>query len=156
MSAPGPDTLLAVDGVHFGYGRRPVLRGAALEVERGELVALLGTNGSGKTTLLRLIAGTLTPDAGEVRFDGRAVVEWRRAALARRVAVLPQSARARSALVGFRSTSVSRSTTTGVSSAPTPSWRSRASAPPSLSRSTNRWGSRFRAANSSSRLVSWE
>ena len=90
MSMPGPDPLLAVDGVHFGYGRRSVLRGAALDVERGELVALLGTNGSGKTTLLRLIAGTLTPGAGEVRFDGRAVVDWRRAALARRVAVLPQ------------------------------------------------------------------
>ncbi len=90
MSTPRRDALLAVDGVHFDYGRRSVLRGAALRVERGELVALLGTNGSGKTTLLRLIAGTLTPDAGEVRFHGRAVVEWRRAALARHVAVLPQ------------------------------------------------------------------
>lgn len=90
MSAQPPAELLRVDDVHFSYGRRSVLRGVGLSVERGEMVVLLGTNGSGKTTLLRLIAGTIWPDAGEVRFDGRAVVEWRRAALARRVAVLPQ------------------------------------------------------------------
>lgn len=82
--------LLAAQDVHFAYGQRPVLRGVNLTIEPGELVALLGTNGSGKTTLLRLIAGTLRPDAGEVRFDGRSVGAWRRDALARRVAVLPQ------------------------------------------------------------------
>jgi iron complex transport system ATP-binding protein len=71
-------------------GRREVLRGVDLALGRGELVALLGTNGSGKTTLLRTFAGTLSPDGGTVSFDGRAVGTWRRDALARRVAVLPQ------------------------------------------------------------------
>ena len=71
-------------------GRREVLRGVDLALGSGELVALLGTNGSGKTTLLRTFAGTLAPDRGEVTFDGRAVGSWRRAAIARRVAVLPQ------------------------------------------------------------------
>jgi iron complex transport system ATP-binding protein len=82
--------LLTVEGVHFGYGRRSVLRGVDLSLQRGELVALLGTNGSGKTTLLRLVAGTLAPDAGQVRFGGRSLTAWRRNELARRVAVLPQ------------------------------------------------------------------
>ncbi len=73
-----------------GGGRREVLRGVDLALEAGELVALLGTNGSGKTTLLRCLAGTLTPSGGEISFDGRPLAGWRRDALARRVAVLPQ------------------------------------------------------------------
>lgn len=83
-------TLLDIRGVAFAYGARRVLAGIDLALRPGELVALLGTNGSGKTTLLRLIAGTLRPAAGVIEFDGRPVTEWRREALARRVAVLPQ------------------------------------------------------------------
>ena len=71
--------------------RRPVLRGLRLRVGEGEMVALVGPNGSGKTTLLRAIAGTLPRDAGRVELFGRAVERWSRTALARRVAVLPQS-----------------------------------------------------------------
>jgi len=71
--------------------RRAVLRGLDLVVEEGELVALLGPNGSGKTTLLRAIAGTLLRDAGRVSLFGRDLDLWSRVALARRVAVLPQT-----------------------------------------------------------------
>jgi iron complex transport system ATP-binding protein len=67
-----------------------VLRGIDLALRRGELVALLGTNGSGKTTLLRTFAGTLAAERGTVSFDGRDLRGWRRDALARRIAVLPQ------------------------------------------------------------------
>lgn len=70
--------------------RREVLRGVDLALTRGDLVALLGPNGSGKTTLLRLLTGQLRPDRGEATVDGRPVRAWRRDALARRVAVLPQ------------------------------------------------------------------
>ena len=89
------EPLSAVDGVSFGYPlaagmRREVLRDCTLDLARGELVALVGTNGSGKTTLLRLLAGSLAPDRGHVRFEGRPLSEWRRVELARRVTVLPQ------------------------------------------------------------------
>jgi iron complex transport system ATP-binding protein len=73
-----------------GGARREVLRGVDLALTRGELVALLGTNGSGKTTLLRTFSGALAPERGTATFDGRPVGEWRRQALAQRVAVLPQ------------------------------------------------------------------
>ena len=88
--------IVEVASLHVSYEaeggeRRHVLRGLDLTVEAGELLALLGPNGSGKTTLLRAIAGTLPRDAGRVALFGRDLAEWPRVALARRVAVLPQS-----------------------------------------------------------------
>jgi branched-chain amino acid transport system ATP-binding protein len=62
--------MLEVADLSFSYGRARVLRGVSLSVERGELVALLGSNGAGKTTLLENVSGLLTPDAGRVSFDG--------------------------------------------------------------------------------------
>jgi iron complex transport system ATP-binding protein len=87
--------VAALHGVSFAYvrhGREPleVLRDFDLQLQSGELVALLGANGSGKTTLLRLLSGALRPAAGLVQVAGRPVGEWPRPALARRVAVLPQ------------------------------------------------------------------
>jgi heme ABC exporter ATP-binding subunit CcmA len=51
-------------------GRLTVLESADLAVEGGTLVSLFGANGSGKTTLLRILAGLISPDAGQVRVDG--------------------------------------------------------------------------------------
>ena len=87
--------LAVLRGVTFRYprpGREPlqVLREVDLELQPGDLVALLGANGSGKTTLLRLLSGALRPEAGVVQVAGRPVGEWPRMALAQRVAVLPQ------------------------------------------------------------------
>ena len=50
-----------------------VLDGVHLELQEGEIVALLGRSGSGKSTLLRIVAGLLTPTAGEVRWRGRKI-----------------------------------------------------------------------------------
>ena len=52
---------------HFG---RPAVDGLDLTVRQGELYALLGPNGAGKTTTLRMVAGLLTPDAGNVEIFG--------------------------------------------------------------------------------------
>ena len=59
-------------GVSKSYGR-PILRDLHLSVAPGEIFALLGPSGCGKTTALRIVAGLETPDAGEVRVDGRLV-----------------------------------------------------------------------------------
>jgi peptide/nickel transport system ATP-binding protein len=61
-------TLLRVHGLRKGFsgGARPVLDGASLSIDAGEVVGLVGTSGGGKSTLARCIAGLLAPDAGSI------------------------------------------------------------------------------------------
>ena len=63
--------LLSVRGVQVSYGDVRVLFGVDLDVDQGEVIALLGTNGAGKSTLLKAIAGVAIADRGAVVFDGR-------------------------------------------------------------------------------------
>lgn len=92
--ADGPPgaPVVRVDGVHFGYPGREVLRGVDLTVTAGESVALIGLNGCGKSTLLRLCAGLLRPSRGQIRLDGDDLARLSRRASARKVALLHQSA----------------------------------------------------------------
>ena len=67
-----------------------MLDGVSVEITQGTFTGILGPNGSGKTTLLRILAGTLTPAAGQVLLDGRPVAGTGRRELARRMALVPQ------------------------------------------------------------------
>ena len=67
---PGSIPVLQLNHIDFSYGNVQVLFDVGFEVQRGEVLALLGTNGSGKSTALRVAAG-LTPDRGVVRLNGR-------------------------------------------------------------------------------------
>ena len=62
--------MLAVRDLEAGYGAVEVLRGASLDVARGELVTLVGLNGAGKSTLLRVLTGLLPARGGRVELDG--------------------------------------------------------------------------------------
>ena len=65
--------LIEFRDVLFSYAGHTVVDGVSLQVDRGELVALLGPNGCGKTTIMRLINGLELTDAGAYLFDGRVV-----------------------------------------------------------------------------------
>ena len=64
------DRFLDARGVTRSFGTTAALRGADIGVAAGEILALMGPSGSGKSTLLHCLAGILTPDDGEVWFDG--------------------------------------------------------------------------------------
>ncbi len=66
--------MLSIEDLHVSYGEIPALRGVTLQVQAGEIVALLGNNGAGKTTTLRTISGLLRPHRGRFSLEGRSLV----------------------------------------------------------------------------------
>lgn len=72
-ASSGVQPAMALRGVSKQYGSSEVLHNVNLDIAPGEFVAIVGFSGSGKTTLVSLLAGLITPDAGEVLKDGRPV-----------------------------------------------------------------------------------
>lgn len=67
------DVLLEVRGVSTSYGAINAVRDVSLNVQQGEVLAILGANGAGKTTLMRTFSGILRPGSGHILFDGHDV-----------------------------------------------------------------------------------
>jgi branched-chain amino acid transport system ATP-binding protein len=64
-------SVLSVKNLEVSYGTIPALHGIDLDVDKGEIVTLIGANGAGKTTTLRTISGLLKPRNGSVTFNGK-------------------------------------------------------------------------------------
>lgn len=64
-------SLLEVEGLVSGYGKKQVLNGVSIEVMEGEIVALIGHNGAGKSTLLKTVFGLLPAWKGQMTLDGK-------------------------------------------------------------------------------------
>jgi putative spermidine/putrescine transport system ATP-binding protein len=64
-------SFLSLEGLTKRYGATTVVKSVSLTMERGRFLTLLGPSGSGKTTLLMMIAGVVSPSAGEIVLDGR-------------------------------------------------------------------------------------
>jgi iron complex transport system ATP-binding protein len=84
--------MIAATDLTIRAGRRALFDGVTLALRPGEVLAVVGPNGAGKSTLLKALAGERRPDAGEVTAEGRPLHAWRPAGLARRRAVMGQSA----------------------------------------------------------------
>jgi branched-chain amino acid transport system ATP-binding protein len=65
--------MLNVSGVSAGYGGVPALADVSLNIEQGEIVAIVGSNGTGKSTLARVISGLVKPTSGTVTFGGQSI-----------------------------------------------------------------------------------
>jgi branched-chain amino acid transport system ATP-binding protein len=76
--------MLRVEALDVFIEASHILRGVSLDVERGELVCLVGRNGAGKTTTLRTIMGYLRPTAGRIEFQGRPIAGLRTYEIAQR------------------------------------------------------------------------
>ncbi len=70
---PSESPLLHIRELSTHYGPIQALDKVSLEVDQGELVAMVGANGAGKTTLLHTLSGVLKPSSGEIMFDGRQI-----------------------------------------------------------------------------------
>lgn len=67
--------MLEVKNIHTYYGNIHALKGISIEVEKGEIVTLIGANGAGKTTTLRTISGLLKPREGSIILDGEEITK---------------------------------------------------------------------------------
>lgn len=76
-SAPANAPAIRMAGVVKTFGAVVANRDAALEVQQGEIHALVGENGAGKSTLMRVLAGLYAPDGGTVEVNGRDVTGWK-------------------------------------------------------------------------------
>jgi len=63
--------MLKLRGISSGYGGTEIIRNVSLEVNKGEVVTIVGANGAGKTTTLRTICGIVKPESGSIEFEGR-------------------------------------------------------------------------------------
>jgi ATP-binding cassette subfamily B protein len=91
--APPPEFhRIRADAVTFSYPGRSqlALQAASIEINRGEVVALVGENGSGKTTLAKIMAGLYEPGSGAVRWDGTDIRRFRPDLFRERVAIIFQ------------------------------------------------------------------
>ena len=70
------EPLIEFKGVSKSFGQNVVLDETDLTIYRGEALAIIGPSGTGKSTVLRIIAGLLTPDAGEIYVQGKRRVRW--------------------------------------------------------------------------------
>jgi len=69
--------LLKLDNVKTYYGNIRALKGISMEVNEGEIVCLIGGNGAGKSTTLMTISGVLTPEEGDVLYQGQSIAAVR-------------------------------------------------------------------------------
>lgn len=74
--------MIDLQGITKSFGSLQVLKGVDLQVERGEVVSIIGPSGAGKTTLLQIMGTLDRPDAGRVLIDGKAVEQLKERELA--------------------------------------------------------------------------
>jgi iron complex transport system ATP-binding protein len=82
--------MIEVNSIFFRYHQDWVLQDVSCQIRKGEFVGLIGPNGSGKTTLLKILYRLLSPQQGEVLFDGLSLKKMSRREIAKKIAVVAQ------------------------------------------------------------------
>src|SRR6266851_1453947 len=94
MMTSNSPPLLAIRGLRAAYGKIEALKGVDLEINPGEIVALIGANGAGKSTLMMTVFGRPRARAGQILFDGSDITEVATHQIARlRIAQSPEGRR---------------------------------------------------------------
>ncbi|MCF7985162.1 MAG: ABC transporter ATP-binding protein [Thiohalocapsa sp.] len=82
--------MIEVRGLSRSYGELKAVDDVSFDIDRREIVGLLGHNGAGKTTIMKMLTGFLEPSSGTIRIDGMEIAEQRRA-VQRRIGYLPEN-----------------------------------------------------------------
>ncbi len=86
--------LLSVRDMHVSYGSIKAVHGVSFDVDEGEIVTLIGANGAGKSTTLNTIAGLLSPDSGEIIYQGENIAGMSAHSIVKRgMALVPEGRR---------------------------------------------------------------
>lgn len=87
--------MLEAKDINIRYGARNVVAGVSLSAQPGQVTAIIGPNGAGKSTLLRALNGAKEITSGEILLDGKALREFARRVIGRRIAVVAQESELR-------------------------------------------------------------
>jgi len=86
--------LLKVENLTAGYGAVKAINGVGFEIQRGEIIAVIGSNGAGKSTLSQTILGAVAPTSGSISFEGVDISKWpSHKRLASGIAISPEGRR---------------------------------------------------------------
>ena len=89
-----PESMLALENITTVYGRNEMLRCVNLNVDKGQLVCLLGANGAGKTTLIKAILGLVKVVQGKITFNGEDITNKKTHEIVRRgISIVPEGKR---------------------------------------------------------------
>jgi iron complex transport system ATP-binding protein len=83
--------IMKIQNLYSGYGNGNIINGIDLNIEKGELVGIIGPNGSGKTTLLRTMTGILKPQNGKILIDSENLSKISHREIAKKIAVVKQN-----------------------------------------------------------------
>ncbi len=83
--------IMKIKNLYSGYGKEDILRGIDLDINKGELIGIIGPNGSGKTTLLRTMTGILKPNKGKVFIESENLAKISQKEIAKKIAVVKQN-----------------------------------------------------------------
>ena len=84
----GAGIAVETENLRAGYGRKMVLRGLNLKINKGDFIGLMGPNGSGKSTLMHCLTGVIVPTKGRIRWGKRPLSAYSRKTLAREFSVV--------------------------------------------------------------------
>jgi iron complex transport system ATP-binding protein len=101
--------MLKVHGLEFQYKDTDILKNIEIEINRGEILSILGPNGTGKTTLLKCIVGIIKPQKGNFFIGNKNMLHIKRNELAKRISYVPQSSPSKFPITVFEAVLMGRS-----------------------------------------------
>ncbi len=84
-------SIIKTKDLDIGYNEKTIVKGLNIEILKGKITALIGGNGSGKSTILKALARILKPQHGAVYLNGESILQQSTRAVAKKLAILPQS-----------------------------------------------------------------